>query len=78
MRDTSQLDQLRATYRSLWDAHQIIADQNVRQAHAGKLLTIAQLKNEQQAAEAVLRARDEVLAAMRAASELSSSQTETA
>jgi hypothetical protein len=67
----SQLDKLRARYRSLWDAHQIIADQNVRQAQAGKLLTNDQLKTAQRAAEAVQGARDELLAAIGAASEAS-------
>ena len=67
----SQIDKLRARYRSLWDAHQIIADQNVRQAQAGKVLTNEQLNTAQRAAEAVQGARDELLAAIGAASEAS-------
>jgi hypothetical protein len=57
---------LRERYRSLWDAHQIIADHNARLVHAGKQPTNEQLINEQRAAEAVLLARNELLAAMKA------------
>ena len=63
MNDTRQLDQLRAKYRSLWDAHQIIADHNARLAQAGKQPSNEQLINEQRAAEAVSLARDELVAA---------------
>jgi hypothetical protein len=55
---------LRAKYRSLWDAHQIIADQNARMAQAGRQPTKEQLISEQRAADAVRLARDELLAAV--------------
>ena len=55
---------LRAKYRSLWDAHQILADQNARLVHSGQQPSNEQLINEQRAAEAVQLARDELLATM--------------
>jgi hypothetical protein len=53
---------LRAKYRVLWDAHQVIADNNARMLLAGKQPSNAQLINEQRAAGAVRLARDELLA----------------
>jgi hypothetical protein len=64
MDDTSRIDMLRANYRSLWDAHQVIADHNARLLQAGKQPSDEQLANEQRAAEAVVLARDELLAAI--------------
>jgi hypothetical protein len=64
MSESRPLDTLRAKYRSLWDAHQIIADQNSRLEQAGKQPTNEQLINEQRSAEAVRLARDELLAAI--------------
>lgn len=55
---------LRATYRRQWDAHQVIADTNARLVKAGKYPTNEQVINEQRAAEAVMLARDDLLAAM--------------
>jgi hypothetical protein len=60
----TDLEELRAEYRSQWDAHQIIADQNARRLHAGSQPSNEELMNERRAAEAVRRARDELLAAM--------------
>jgi hypothetical protein len=64
MTDARPLEGLRAKYRSLWAAHQIIADQNSRLEQAGKQPTNEQLINEQRSAEAVRFARDELLAAI--------------
>jgi hypothetical protein len=58
------LETLRARYRSLWDAYQVIADYNVRLVQSGQRPSNEQLINEQQAAEAVALARNELLAAM--------------
>jgi len=65
MNDAQLLDRLRAKYRSQWDAHQIIADQNARLAKAGRQPSDEQLISEQRAAEAVALARSELTAAMR-------------
>jgi hypothetical protein len=67
MSDTNQLAKLRARYRVQWDAHQIIADNNARLVQVGKQPTNEQLINEQRAAEAVMLARDELLAAVSSA-----------
>jgi hypothetical protein len=64
MNDTRRFEKLRASYRSRWDAYQIIADHNARLAQAGTHPSNEQLINEQRAAEAVKLARDELLAAM--------------
>ena len=64
MNDTRRFDRLRAKYRSLWDAHQILADHNARLVQAGKQPSNEQLINEQRAAEAVSLARNELLAAI--------------
>ena len=64
MNDTSRITALRAKYRSLWDAHQILADQNARLVQAGLQPTNEQLINEQRAAEAVGLARQDLLAAI--------------
>jgi hypothetical protein len=58
------LEVLRRNYRDAWDAHQIIADHNARLVQAGKHPANEELKNEQRAAEAVSRARDELRAAV--------------
>jgi hypothetical protein len=59
-----RLQKLRAKYRTVWDAHQIIADQNARLTQAGQQPSNERLIDEQRAAEAVALARDELLAAM--------------
>jgi hypothetical protein len=64
MNDTRRFESLRAKYRSRWDAHQIIADNNARLVQAGKQPSNEQLINEQRAAEAVRLARDDLLAAV--------------
>jgi hypothetical protein len=64
MTDARRFDKLRATYRSRWDAYQIIADHNARLAKSGTQPTNEQLINEQRAAEAVKLARDDLLAAL--------------
>ena len=66
MDDSSSLATLRANYCSLWDAHQVIADANVRLLQAGKQPSDEQLKNEKRAAEAVQTARKQLLALMAA------------
>jgi hypothetical protein len=60
----TRFNELRARYRSLWDAHQIIADANVRLLLAGTRPSAEQVASEKHAAEAVLLARDELLAAI--------------
>jgi hypothetical protein len=64
MDDTRRFNVLRAKYRSVWDAHQVIADNNARMLQAGNQPSNEQLINEQRAAEAVVFARDELLAAI--------------
>ena len=64
LKDTKSCERLRATYRSRWDAHQIIADHNARLVKSGKQPSNEQLINEQRAAEAVAFARKELLAEM--------------
>ena len=64
MKDSRRLETLRARYRSLWDAHQVIADHNARLVQSGTHPTNEQLINEQKAAEAVALARSELLAAI--------------
>jgi hypothetical protein len=55
---------LRAKYRKQWDAHQMIADHNARLVQAGKHPSNEQLIREQQAAEAVMLARNELMTAL--------------
>jgi hypothetical protein len=57
-------DSLRATYRSHWDAYQVIADGNLRRIQDGDNPTKEDLKSERRAALAVERARDALLAAI--------------
>ena len=64
MKDTKSIEVLRATYRSRWDAYQIIADRNARLTKLGKQPSNDDLINEQRAAEAVALARNDLLAAM--------------
>ena len=66
MSDTRRIEMLRAKYRSLWDAHQILADRNARLLNSGQQPSNEQLINEQRAAEAVQLARSELLAALAA------------
>ena len=62
--ETKSYETLRARYRNRWDAHQVIADHNARLLKAGGQPSNEQLINEQQAAEAVALARNELLAAI--------------
>ena len=64
MSDTTRFKMLRAKYRSLWDAHQIIADHNARLTQAGKQPSNEQLISEQRSAEAVALAREDLLRAV--------------
>jgi hypothetical protein len=64
MSDTRRFETLRAKYRVLWDAQQVIADNNARVVQAGKQPSNEQLTNEKRAADAVRLARDELLAAI--------------
>jgi hypothetical protein len=57
-----RVEMLRARYRALWDAHQVIADKNARLLQAGKAPSNEQLIDEQRSAEAVQLARKELLA----------------
>ena len=61
---SDDLKALRAKYRSRWDAHQIVADQNARMTQAGKQPSDEQLIREQISAEAVQLARRELMAAI--------------
>jgi hypothetical protein len=63
-----RVEALRAKYRKQWDAHQVIADHNARLVQAGSHPTNEQLIREQQAAEAVMLARNELMAALAALS----------
>jgi len=64
VKDAKRVDMLRAKYRTRWDAHQVIADNNARLAKSGKHPSNEQLINEQRAAEAVQLAKSELLAAI--------------
>lgn len=66
MNDSQLVQRLRAKYRSLWDAHQILADRNARLLYSDQQPSNEQLINEQRAADAVRFARDELLASMSA------------
>ena len=68
MNDSRRIEMLRAAYRSRWDEHQFIADQNTRLVRAGEQPSNEQLINEQRAAEALAVARDELLAVISALS----------
>ena len=61
----SDVEKLRAFYRSLWDTHQVIAHENFNLVRAGGKPTVEQLIDQRRAAEAVACARDALLAAMR-------------
>ena len=64
MSDTQQFESLRSEYRQRWDAHQALAYRNAQLAHAGQPPSPVQRADEQRAAAAVERARDELLAAV--------------
>jgi predicted metal-dependent hydrolase len=64
MNDPQLIARLRATYRRLWDAHQVLADRNARLTQSGQQPSNEQLINEQRAAEAVRQARNELAAAI--------------
>jgi hypothetical protein len=63
MSDTQHFEWLRSEYRKRWDAHQVLAYRNAERAHAGQPPSPVQLADEERAAAAVERARDELLAA---------------
>ena len=65
MSDTKRIEMLRARYRQLWDACQVLVHQNTTLVRTGRQPTNEQLINEQRAATAVSLVRDELLAAMR-------------
>ena len=60
--DANRFAALRARYRSHWDAHQVIADQNARLVAAGLQPSAEQMRNEKRAADALAVVRDELLA----------------
>jgi hypothetical protein len=64
MNESRRVAALRTKYRSLWDAHQIIADHNARLVQVGKQPSDEQLINEQRATEALALVRNELLAAL--------------
>ena len=64
MNDGRELNALRAKYRSLWDAHQVIASKNARLTQAGKQPSNEQLIAEQRAADDLQLARTVLLAQM--------------
>ena len=64
MSDTQHFESLRSKYRQRWDAHQALAYRNAELAHAGQPPSPVQRADEQRAAAAVERARDELLAAV--------------
>ena len=64
MNHTRLIELLRTEYRRQWDAHQLLADQNVRLVQAGKQPADEHLIKEQRAAEAVRLARNELTAAI--------------
>jgi hypothetical protein len=62
--DANPFAALRARYRSHWDAHQVIADQNARLVSAGLQPSAEQLRNQKKAADALAVVRGELLAAI--------------
>ena len=74
MNDTQHFESLRSEYRQRWDAYQVLAYRNAELAHAGQPPSPVQRADEQRAAVAVERARDELLAAV---SRLGEQPTET-
>ena len=64
MNDTQHFEWLRSEYRQRWDAYQVLAYRNAELAHAGQRPSLAQRADEQRAAAAVERARDDLLAAI--------------
>jgi len=64
MGDTQHFELLRSEYRQRWDAYQVLAYRNAELAHAGQPPSPVERADEQRAAAAVERARDELLAAV--------------
>lgn len=64
MKDPQHFESLRSEYRQRWDAYQVLAYRNAELAHAGQPPSPLQRADEQRAAAAVERARDELLAAV--------------
>jgi len=64
MSETQHFESLRSVYRQRWDAYQLLAYRHAELAHAGQPASPAQRADEQRAAAAVERARDELLAAV--------------
>ena len=64
MNDKRNVNALRRKYRNEWDAHQLLAHRNALFVRTGRQPSNEQLIDEQRAAEAVVRARDELMAAI--------------
>ena len=64
MNDKRNVNALRRKYRNEWDAHQLLAHRNALFVRTGRQPSNEQLIDEQRAAEAVIRARDELMAAI--------------
>ena len=62
--DKRNVNALRRKYRNEWDAHQLLAHRNALFVRTGRQPSNEQLIDEQRAAEAVVRARDELMAAI--------------
>jgi hypothetical protein len=62
--DKRNVNALRRKYRNEWDAHQLLAHRNALYVRTGRQPSNEQLIDEQRAAEAVVRARDELMAAI--------------
>jgi hypothetical protein len=62
--DKRNVNALRRKYRNEWDAHQLLAHRNALFVRTGRQPSNEQLIDEQRAAEAVIRARDELMAAI--------------
>jgi hypothetical protein len=62
--DTPHLRELRARYRAVWDAYQVVAHGNAAVLRDSKQPSGEQLIKEQKAVEAVQRARADLLAAI--------------
>ncbi|HEX7238293.1 MAG TPA: hypothetical protein VF405_15100 [Gammaproteobacteria bacterium] len=64
MTDSDRFKDVRAVYRALWDAYQVISHKNAELLRAGHRPSEAALAEEQRAAVDVTVARDALLAAI--------------
>ena len=62
--ETGRFNILRLRYRAHWDAYQRISTANAALLQAGKQPSADELKAEQEAGEALAKARNELLAAI--------------